>query len=94
MGPQSDVARTDEPLLQHLACRGILRPDTTHLGIDVDAQSRDIGASGETSDRLLAIGPMTRGAFWEIVAVPDIRLQTWLVARRISNAHWVSGEGL
>jgi len=37
---------------------------------------------------------MTRGAFWEIVAVPDIRTQTWSVARRLSNAHWVGGEGL
>jgi uncharacterized NAD(P)/FAD-binding protein YdhS len=37
---------------------------------------------------------MTRGAFWEIVAVPDIRTQTWNVARRLSNAHWVGGEGL
>ena len=31
---------------------------------------------------------------WEIVAVPDIRVQTWSVARRLSNAHWVEGEGL
>jgi hypothetical protein len=26
--------------------------------------------------------------------VPDIRRQTWDVARRLSNAHWVGGEGL
>ena len=43
---------------------------------------------------LYALGPMTRGAFWEIVAVPDIRQQTWNLARRLSNAHWVGGEGL
>jgi uncharacterized NAD(P)/FAD-binding protein YdhS len=43
---------------------------------------------------VLAIGPMTRGAFWEIVAVPDIRRQAWSVARRLSNAQWVEGEGL
>lgn len=28
------------------------------------------------------------------VAVPDIRTQTWSVARKLSNAHWVGGEGL
>ena len=94
IGPQGDLARTDEPLLRSLVSRGVLRSDPAHLGIDVDAQCRVLGASGEVSDRLLAIGPMTRGAFWEIVAVPDIRLQTWSVARRISNAHWVGGEGL
>ena len=37
---------------------------------------------------------MTRGAFWEIVAVPDIRTQVWTVARRLAQAHWVGGEGL
>lgn len=94
IGPQGDLARTDEPFLRRLIDRGLLRPDAAHLGIDVDAQSRVVAASGATSDRLLAIGPMTRGAFWEIVAVPDIRVQTWSVARRLSNAHWVGGEGL
>jgi uncharacterized NAD(P)/FAD-binding protein YdhS len=43
---------------------------------------------------LYALGPMTRGSFWEITAVPDIRVQTWALARRLSNAHWVAGEGL
>ena len=38
--------------------------------------------------------PLTRGTFWEITAVPDIRMQTWSLARRLANAHWVAGEGL
>lgn len=94
IGPQGDLSRTDQPLLRSLVDRGHVRPDAAHLGIDVDAQSRVVSATGQASDRLLAIGPMTRGAFWEIVAVPDIRVQTWSVARRLSNAHWVGGEGL
>ena len=53
-----------------------------------------IGAGGEPFPTLFALGPMTRGTFWEIVAVPDIRRQTWAVARKLSNAHWVGGEGL
>lgn len=94
MGPQGNLDRTDEPLLQRLVHRGLLLPDTAHLGIDVDAQCRAFDASGEVSDRLLAIGPMTRSAFWEIVAVPDIRLQTWSVAKRLSNPHRVGVEGV
>ena len=94
IGPQGDLARTTDPLLRALVGRGLLRPDAAHLGIDVDAQNRIVRADGKVSDRLLAIGPMTRGAHWEIVAVPDIRVQTWSVARRLSNAHWVGGEGL
>ena len=93
-GPLGDLARTQEPLLQKLAARGLIRPDAAHLGIDVDNQGQTIAADGRANADLYALGPMTRGAFWEIVAVPDIRTQTWNVARRLSNAHWVGGEGL
>lgn len=93
-GPLGDLHRTEEPLLQKLAARGHIRPDAAHLGIDVDNQGQTIAASGAANGNLYALGPMTRGAFWEIVAVPDIRNQTWSVARRLSNAHWVGGEGL
>ncbi len=87
IGPQGDLARTDDPLLARLVAAGRIRPDAEHLGIEV-------GAGGLADDRLFAIGPMTRGAYWEIVAVPDIRRQVWDVARYLSNAHWVGGEGL
>ncbi|OAN62766.1 FAD/NAD(P)-binding protein [Sphingomonas sp. TDK1] len=93
-GPLGDLARSREPLLQRLAARGVIRPDAAHIGIDVDNQGQTIAADGRANANLYALGPMTRGAFWEIVAVPDIRTQTWAVARRLSNAHWVGGEGL
>ncbi|KQT35362.1 FAD-dependent oxidoreductase [Sphingomonas sp. Leaf412] len=93
-GPQGDLSRTGEPLLATLTARGLIRPDAEHLGIDVDGVARTVAMDGTVDDRLYAIGPMTRGAFWEIVAVPDIRRQAWDLARRLSNAHWVGGEGL
>jgi uncharacterized NAD(P)/FAD-binding protein YdhS len=93
-GPLGDLSRTAEPLLQRLAAQGLIRPDAARLGIDVDNQGQTIDAQGRANPHLYALGPMTRGAFWEIVAVPDIRTQTWNVARRLSNAHWVGGEGL
>ena len=93
-GPLGDLNRTTDPLLVALRERGAIRPDAANLGIDVNGVGQVIGASGRPSERLYALGPMTRGAFWEIVAVPDIRRQTWDVARRLSNAHWVGGEGL
>ena len=93
-GPLGDLSRTEEPLLATLVGRGTIHPDPEHLGIDVDPAAAVIDSAGRASDRLFALGPMTRGAFWEIVAVPDIRRQTWDLARRLSNAHWVGGEGL
>ncbi|MGE4305131.1 MAG: FAD/NAD(P)-binding protein [Novosphingobium sp.] len=92
-GPQSDVCRTTEPLLLDLLARGLAMPDPFGLGLSVDAQSRLLDRDGNAT-RFFALGPMTRGTFWEITAVPDIRVQTWNVARYISNAHWVGGEGL
>ncbi|HEX7848872.1 MAG TPA: FAD/NAD(P)-binding protein [Sphingomonas sp.] len=93
-GPQGDLTRTTEPLLAALHQRGVIRPDPARLGLDVDSRAQTIAADGSSNDWLYALGPMTRGAFWEIVAVPDIRQQTWNLARRLSNAQWVGWEGL
>ncbi|MBE7220382.1 MAG: FAD-dependent oxidoreductase, partial [Caulobacteraceae bacterium] len=84
-GPQGDLRATDEPLLKTLLARGTIRPDPLRIGIDVDARSQVVDRDGSAQDWLLALGPITRGALWEIVAVPDIRQQTWAVARRLSE---------
>lgn len=93
-GPMGNLDRTTDPLLLNLRKAGLIRPDRHRLGIDVNASAETIGTNGIANPRLLALGPMTRGAFWEIVAVPDIRTHTWSVARKLANAHWVGGEGL
>lgn len=86
-GPQTDVRRTREPLLDDLLARGMIRPDPLALGIDVDPSCRVIDARGEAQGDLFCIGPMSRGTFWEIVAVPDIRRQCEALARRLAAAH-------
>lgn len=93
-GPLGDLGRSTDPLLVSLIDAGLARPDAHRLGLDVDPDCRLIGADGAPHARLRAVGPMTRGAFWEITAVPDIRLQVWDLARRLSHAHWVEGDGL
>ncbi len=93
-GPLGDLSRAADPLLRNLARRGELRPDALAIGIDVDRQCRAIATDGAAQDRLLVVGPMTRGAHWEIVAVPDIRQQVWTLARQLTAAHWVEAEGL
>jgi uncharacterized NAD(P)/FAD-binding protein YdhS len=74
LGPNGDLARSGEALPSRLLERGLIRPDAQKLGAEVDAAGRPVGASG-AHRTLFAVGPMTRGAFWEITAVPDIRLQ-------------------
>jgi len=84
-GPELDIRRAGEPLLEALLAAGRIRPDSCRLGVEVDAESRAVDSSGDPSRRLYAVGPITRGAFWETVAVADIAVQTQAVARRIAS---------
>ncbi len=85
-GPDLDIARCGEPLLDSLLGEGQIRADDCRLGIDVDGESRVLDREGRSSEALSAIGPMTRGAFWEAVAVPDIAVQAQAVARRLTSS--------
>jgi uncharacterized NAD(P)/FAD-binding protein YdhS len=58
-------------LMEH----GLARPDTLDLGFDVTRDLQVLNARGEPSGPFFAIGPVTKGAFWEVTAVPDIRVQ-------------------
>ncbi len=93
-GPESDLTRNSTPLLADLLGQGKARPDPHHLGLDADHQGRLRDASGAAQPHLYAIGPLTKGEAWEIIAVPDIRRQVWDLARLLTDAHWVGGEGL
>jgi uncharacterized NAD(P)/FAD-binding protein YdhS len=80
-----DVSRSSNPLIQSLLERGYARPDPLRIGLDVTTACEVVGRDGTTSDRLLAVGPLTRGTFWEIEAIPDIRVQTATVASALTR---------
>lgn len=82
-GP-AGIGATSNPLVRSILDSGLARPDALALGLDVDDASRVLGRDGRVRDGLFAVGPLTRGRFWEIVAVPDIRGQVREVAGRIS----------
>ncbi|MET1110267.1 MAG: FAD/NAD(P)-binding protein [Allosphingosinicella sp.] len=81
-GPEGDIGRIRDPLIRSLLAGGRARADGLGLGLDVDEESRVRGTC--PSPALYALGPLTKGAFWEIVAVPDIRGQAAGVARAIA----------
>ena len=83
-GPETDIGRAGERLLDALLAAGRIRQDGLAIGIDVDMECRAIGADGQASETLSVIGPVTRGTFWESVAVPDIRTQAARVATRLT----------
>jgi uncharacterized NAD(P)/FAD-binding protein YdhS len=78
-GPLGAIARTRDPLLKGMLDVGLARPDQLGIALDVDEKSRLVG-----SERSWAVGPMTKGRYWEIIAVPDIRGQAAAVADDIA----------
>jgi len=66
---------TTNPVLRSLFDNGLARVDPLGLGLDSTSDCALVDQSGEPSRRIFAIGPLTRAAFWEIVAIPDIRAQ-------------------
>ena len=77
-GPLHSVDRTKDPLLRSLLDKGATHPDHLGIGLAVDENSR-------AGERLWALGPLTKGRFWEIIAVPDIREQAAAVAADIEQ---------
>jgi uncharacterized NAD(P)/FAD-binding protein YdhS len=93
-GPQGALTEAVDPLVRDLVAQGRVRADVHRLGFDVDRLGRVCNTAGEPQESLMAVGPLTKGEAWEIIAVPDIRRQVWDLARVLGNAHWVGGEGL
>lgn len=80
-GPLGRIGRTTDPLLGQMLDDGLVKPDALGMGLEVDDASRVRGAPNAW-----ALGPLTKGRFWEIVAVPDIRHQAAAVADDISRS--------
>jgi uncharacterized NAD(P)/FAD-binding protein YdhS len=79
-GLGSDVTKLGAPLLESLLSQGLAASDPLRLGLATSPAGALVAASGEIQKRLFAVGPITRGAFWEITSVPDIRAQAEQVA--------------
>jgi uncharacterized NAD(P)/FAD-binding protein YdhS len=83
-GITTDLAAGSNPIVRSLIDRGLARPDPLRIGLDVTPQCAIVGSDGQPSERLFAIGPLTRGAFFEIEAIPDIRVQCAGLAKRLA----------
>jgi uncharacterized NAD(P)/FAD-binding protein YdhS len=79
-GPQYDFARIDSALVRGLLVHGTARADPLGLGLAVTRDGAVIDRWDVASRRIYALGPVTRGTFWEITSVPDIREQCWALA--------------
>ncbi|MBN2205069.1 MAG: FAD/NAD(P)-binding protein [Thermoleophilia bacterium] len=83
IGPESECERVDDPLVRDLLSKGLIRPGPVRLGIDASPDGAVIGRSGEASQVLYTLGSTMRGVLWEVVAVPEIRVQAERLARTL-----------
>jgi uncharacterized NAD(P)/FAD-binding protein YdhS len=79
--------QTTNPVLLSMFEQGLARVDPLHIGIEVGSDCAIVDRYGMPSQRLFAVGPLTRAAFWEIVAIPDIRNQCAKLAARLIRTH-------
>ena len=76
-GPLGTMARTENPILRQMLGDELVAVDPLGIGLAVDDCDR-------AGDRVWALGPLTKGKYWEIIAVPDIRGQAAAVAADIA----------
>ncbi|GAA4018141.1 FAD/NAD(P)-binding protein [Sphingomonas swuensis] len=77
-GPLGDPRRSANPLLRALLEQGAVEADELGLGLRTSDRDR-------AGHRLWAVGPLTKGMYWEMTAVPDIRGQAERIAVDIAK---------
>jgi uncharacterized NAD(P)/FAD-binding protein YdhS len=91
-GPLCDYQRIRDPLVRRLLARGLVRPDPLRLGLDVTANGSVRDHSGEALEQVFALGPPSRGTFWEITSVPEIRRQAAELANHLLACPMPDGQ--
>ena len=84
-GPGHRSVVAAHPLLRSLAEAGHLRADPCRLGIDVDAASRVLDASGDAWPDLFVAGPLARGTHGELMGLPQVTTQPREVAASVAR---------
>jgi uncharacterized NAD(P)/FAD-binding protein YdhS len=91
IGPESDYRRIDHPLVKNLLMRGLIRPGPARLGIAALSNGAVVSKTGDTSGVLYTLGSTMKGLLWEVLAVPDIRVQAEKLAQLLLSRN-TSGD--
>ena len=73
-----------DPLTAPLIASGRARLDPLRLGLDLDPMGRVLDREGRSDPSLFVLGPPSRAAFWESIAVPDFRQRIEHVAELLT----------
>ena len=84
-GIVKNVSEGSISAIRSLTDRGLARSDPLGIGLDVTHFCAVVAADGTVFENLFAVGPLTRGTFFEIDAIPDIRIQCDRLASRLTS---------
>jgi len=79
-GPETNILRSGNELLQTLAKNGVICPGPFNLGINTDPDGCVIDAEGRRKPNLFVAGGNLKGILWESTAVPELRHQAKKIA--------------
>lgn len=82
VGLNTDVRRTQHPLMRQLVTNGHVTPDPLGLGVSGTKEGR-INRGEQPWQHFYAIGTLLRGTLWETTAIPEIRQQARSLADRL-----------
>ena len=82
-GFDSDVRASTQPLLQQLQHDRLISADPLRLGLRSDDQLTVLDPEGIPVAGLYCLGPLLRPGYWEITAVPELRVVTAELAERL-----------
>jgi uncharacterized NAD(P)/FAD-binding protein YdhS len=82
-GPEEHYDRLGDPLIKSLLATGQARTGFNGLGLDVAPTCELRDSAGHVQPGFYAIGPATRGAFWEVTAASNIRRQLLAVSEQL-----------
>lgn len=82
-GPNPDPASSDIELFRRTISSGLLASDETGIGLAVNDRCETLRVNGRRNGHILNLGPMSKGQFAEVVAVPQITLQLAALVRRL-----------
>jgi uncharacterized NAD(P)/FAD-binding protein YdhS len=83
VGPAHGAILASQPYLSNLAAGGHVAIDPTGLGLWTDRAGRALNRSGEPSANLFVAGPLARGAFGELMGLPQVSVYAEFIAREI-----------
>ncbi|MGA9855641.1 MAG: FAD/NAD(P)-binding protein [Gammaproteobacteria bacterium] len=84
-GPQSDLTKLRDPLIQSLLRQGLLTPDPLRLGLQTDTDGALLDEGDCPSELVFYTGPLLRARDWECTAVPELRLAALKLADRLAG---------